>query len=250
MLKRVAVLGKDEAFQQSISRAAKGKDIEAVAVKSAAKLPAATAAVMGDDGSASALVKIALALGERQEQLLELLAEAIDCREGFLPGSSARVRDHATRLARALKLSADDQLTLERAALVRDIGKLKISNEVLLKDDVLTYDEWRLIHSHAGIGADLIATMEVLKDTEAVVRYHHECFDGTGYPNGLEADAIPYLARAMKVIDVFCAMTSPRHYRKSQNTHEMAVEHLQSERGKHFDPEIVAAFLAEGVGAQ
>jgi HD-GYP domain-containing protein (c-di-GMP phosphodiesterase class II) len=182
--------------------------------------------------------------------LLELLAEAIDCREAFLPGSSSRVREHATRLGKALKLSANDQLTFERAALVRDIGKLKIPNDVLLKDDVLTYDEWQLIHQHAAIGADLVASLDVLKDTEDVVRYHHECFDGTGYPAGLEGDAIPYLARAMKVIDVYCAMTSPRHYRKNQTTHAAAAQHLDNERGKHFDPEIVAAFVASDIGKQ
>lgn len=243
MLKRVAVLSKDDAFHKDVARAAKGKGIEVFGTAAAAKLPHATVAAIGDKNSAAALIRAASVLGTRQDQLLELLAEAIDCREGLLPGSSARVRDHATRLAKALKLNDDDQLTLERGALLRDIGKLKIHNEVLLKFDVLTYDEWRHLHQHTSFGADLAAQLGDLKDIATIVQSHHECYDGTGYPKGLEGDSIPFLARAVKVIDVYCAMTSPRGYRSGKTSHAAALEYIKSESGKHFDPEIVKAFV-------
>lgn len=248
MRKRVAVLSKDEAFQKAVAGAAKKNDIDILRVASPAKLPHTVSAAIGDSAAAAALVGAASILGARQEQLLELLAEAIDCREALLPGSSLRVRDHATRLAKALKLNGDDQLSLERGALMRDIGKLKIHNEVLLKFDVLTYDEWQEIHLHTTFGAESAAESDALKDIADIVRSHHECYDGTGYPDGLEGSAIPFLARALKLIDVYCAMTSPRCYRNGKASHSAALEHIKNERGKHFDPEIVKAFLDAKVG--
>ena len=182
-----------------------------------------------------AAVAAALTLAEWNEELLQLLASAMDSREGFAPGNSMRLMDFSGRFAQALGLSAEDRLTLERGALVRDIGKIRIPNEVLLKAGVLTYDEWRLLQEHPHQGAEMLAQIPALRDTADIVQNHHECYDGDGYPDGLEGEAIPYLARIMKVLDVYCAMTSKRHYRKGFATHQEAVEHLRSERGKHFD---------------
>jgi putative two-component system response regulator len=94
----------------------------------------------------------------------------------------------------------------------------------------------------------MVAETDALKDTAEVILTHHECYDGTGYPKGLEKDAIPRLGRIMKILDVYCAMTSPRHYREGHATHEEAVEHLKSERGKHFDPELIDVFLEKDIG--
>ena len=95
---------------------------------------------------------------------------------------------------------------------------------------------------------NLLGNSEALKDTAEVVLTHHECFDGTGYPRGLEGEEIPRLGRIMKIADVYCAMTSPRPYRAGHSTHEEALEHLQEERGKHFDPELVDVFIDAKVG--
>ncbi|MBN2308054.1 MAG: HD domain-containing protein, partial [Candidatus Hydrogenedentes bacterium] len=149
---------------------------------------------------------------------------------------------------KALKLSADDQLLLERAALVRDVGKLKIPNRILLKDSVLTYDEWSMLRKHTRLGASLLEGTPALKDTADIVRRHHCCYDGTGYPDGLEGEQIPYLARVLKILDVYCAMTSPRHYREGSSTHKQALAHLRAERAKHFDPELVDVFIKSRVG--
>jgi putative two-component system response regulator len=94
----------------------------------------------------------------------------------------------------------------------------------------------------------MVSNMSALSDTAPIIRTHHECFDGTGYPDGLEGERIPLLGRMMKILDVYCAMTSPRHYRKGHATHEQAVQHLKSERGKHFDPKLVDTFIEKEVG--
>jgi putative two-component system response regulator len=185
---------------------------------------------------------------KNQEDLLHLLAEAIDCREDLTSGSSRRVRDHATRFAQALSLSARDRGTLERGALLRDIGKLRISNCVLLKFDLLTHAEWDTIHQHTHLGGDLVKKVPGLADIEGIVRRHHECWDGTGYPDGLEGNAIPYLAQIMRILDVYCAMTSRRLYRKGVHSHKDAIAHLKSEAGKQFNPELVKVFVSAKVG--
>jgi len=187
-------------------------------------------------------------LARIQEAHLILLAEAVDSREGLAQGSSERMRDHATRFAAALGLSADEQSALERGALLHDVGKILLNNEVLLKKAVLSYDDWLLLQAHTSMGADLLQEHGLHGDVLEIVRYHHECWTGEGYPERLEKKDIPRLARIMKLIDVYCSMTSPRHYRSGHASHEAAVEHLNAERGERFDPELVDVFLKAEVG--
>ena len=156
MLKRVAVLGAGDAFYKSILSAAEGTEAEVLGLPAGAELPAATSAVLCGAGDPAGMVEAALRMGERNEEMLKLLAMAIDCREGFLTNSSLRVMEHASRFAQALGLSPDDQLTLERGALVRDVGKIEIPNDVLLKEDVLSYDDWTSLQRHPHLGADLV----------------------------------------------------------------------------------------------
>lgn len=241
MLKRIVVLG--DARADEFAQAARDRGAEVVTVASDRPVPAGSSAVVVPDGQWTAGLDAALKMASWNEQLLLLLAQAIDCREEFQPGSSLRVWEHAVRFGEALGLSSDDRLTLERGALVRDIGKLRIPNEILLKDAILTYDEWEAIRQHPAQGAAMVREMDVLADTAEVVHYHHECFDGSGYPEGLEGDAIPPLARAMKILDVYCAMTSRRHYRPGLSSTREALEHLQAEAGTRFDPEMVRIFV-------
>ncbi len=248
MLKRIAVVSDNEEWVARIKEAAGDRDVEAIAVNPGQGLPAATAAVaIGAERLAEA-TGLLLEQVARYEELLDLVGFAIDTREQFIPGECRRLKEHATRFARALGLDSEARSKFERGALVHDIGKLKIPNEILLKKTVLTYDEWVLLQSHTQLGAELVRGIESLKDTEEIVRWHHECYDGTGYPDALEGERIPYLARAMKLIDAYCAMTSPRHYRKGHSTHEQALEYLKSEKGKHFDPELTSVFIDAGVG--
>lgn len=248
MLKRIVVVGENEPLYGFLTKKAAGDNMEVVQVAKDEALPAGTATVVGGAEDADAIGAFADSLGKRQEELLELIAHAIDSREDLAQGTSLRVKNHATRFAQALGLSAADQLTLERGALLRDIGKLKIRNEVLLKYTLLTHDEWDMLQRHTHIGADIVKRTEGLRDIEDIVRRHHECFDGTGYPDGLEGDAIPMLAQAMRILDVFCAMTSARHYRQGTFSVEEGLDHVKSESGKHFHPELAKVFLDKNVG--
>ena len=246
MLKRIAVLGNLSDQPAAFPHTEGGTGIEFVEVGEDGDLPLGTVALFAS-GRADAAGSLAEELGRQHEVLYQLLADAVDAREGLLPGSAERLRQHAERFARALQLSADEQLTLERGALLHDIGKIRIANDVLLKKSVLTYDEWILLQQHTTLGADLLLDLNFATDTADILRSHHECWDGDGYPQHLERNDIPLLARVVKIIDVYCAMTSPRTYRKSFSTHEQAVDHLRSERGKHFDPGLLDTFLDGGV---
>lgn len=248
MLKRIVVVGENEPLFKFLTEETTSGELEVVRVMKGETLPAGAATVVGGVEEVDAIGAFALSLGTRQEELLELIAHAIDSREDLTAGTSLRVKDHATRFAKALGLSTSAQLTLERGALLRDIGKLKIRNDVLLKYTLLTHEEWTTLQRHTHIGADLVKRTEGLRDMEDIVRRHHECFDGTGYPDGLEGDAIPFLAHAMRILDVFCAMTSARHYRQNTFSVQEALDHLDGEKGKHFHPDLVKIFLEAGIG--
>lgn len=245
MLKRVAVVGTDT-VDQDLAKAAARQGIQLKPMAEGAPLPPGSGATLApaDAHSLPAISAQAVA----HDSLLVLLAEAVDSREGLVKGSSERIRDHATRFAKALGLSEDDQFALERGALLHDVGKILLSNEVLLKKAVLDYDDWLLLQAHTTMGGDLLLEYQIHGDVVDIVRYHHECWNGEGYPENLEKDAIPQLARIMKVLDVYCSMTSPRHYRNGHASHEDAVAHLKEERGERFDPELVDSFLKADIG--
>lgn len=245
MLKRIAVIV-DGDLDPKLSKAATVAGIQLKPTGADDTLPAGAGALLGP------LSVSTLALAGEQaaahDTLLVLLAEAVDSREGLVKGSSERMRDHATRFAKALKLSDDEQYALERGALLHDIGKILLTNDVLMKKAVLSYDDWILLQAHTTMGVDLLQENKIHGDILDIVRYHHECWNGEGYPERLEKKDIPLLARIMKIIDVYCSMTSPRHYRSSHATHEAAVEHLKAERGERFDPELIDVFLKAEVG--
>jgi HD-GYP domain-containing protein (c-di-GMP phosphodiesterase class II) len=245
MLKRVAVVG-TETVDQDLAGAAAREGIQLKPMAADAPLPPGSGATIALP-KAAALPAVAIQ-AQAHDSLLVLLAEAVDSREGLVKGSSERIRDHATRFAKALGLSEDDQFTLERGALLHDVGKILLSNEVLLKKAVLDYDDWLLLQAHTTMGADLLLEHQIHGDVIEIIRYHHECWNGEGYPENLEKQAIPPLARMMKVLDVYCSMTSPRHYRSGHASHETAVAHLKEERGERFDPELVDVFVKADIG--
>jgi response regulator RpfG family c-di-GMP phosphodiesterase len=248
MLTRILVAGGSDDLLQGVAEAAQDAAAQVLALAEGATLPPASAAVLSGLDCLAEAVRAAVVVGKRNEELLRLLSTALDCREGLVAGSSVRVLEHATRFAQALALGADDQLTLERGALIRDIGKMPVPNEVLLKPGKLTYEEWVLLQQHPSLGAQMVRESLGLKDTAEIVRSHHENFEGDGYPDGLEGEAIPFSARVMRILDAYCAMTSPRLYRDGHSSHEEAIEHLRSEKGKHYDPRLVDVFISENVG--
>lgn len=245
MLKRIAVVA-DGDIDPKLSKAAAAAGIQLKPMAEDAALPPGSGALLAPLSISS--LTSAGAQAAAHDALLVLLAEAVDSREGLVKGSSERMRDHATRFAKALKLSEDEQYALERGALLHDIGKILLTNEVLMKKAVLSYDDWILLQAHTTMGAELLKDQHIHEDILDIVRYHHECWNGEGYPERLEKKAIPLLARIMKILDVYCSMTSPRHYRSSHATHEAAVDHLKTERGERFDPELIDVFLNAKVG--
>ena len=151
-----------------------------------------------------------------------------------------RVSRLACLLGETIGLNGHQLKALERGALLHDIGKIGISDKILHKPGKLTDEEWRLMRIHPDIGARIVEGIPFLQETLPVIRYHHERWDGSGYPLGLREKDIPIQARIFAVADVFDALTSKRSYRE-KSTPEEALQYLRDQAGILFDPVIVDA---------
>jgi len=152
---------------------------------------------------------------ESAESLFITLGRVIEARDPYTEGHCERLAEYATALGRALRLPQPDLDALYRGAFLHDIGKIAIPDRVLLKKGKLTRAEYQLMRQHPIIGDELCRTVKSLDDVRAIVRSHHERFDGTGYPDKLAGDDIPLLARIVSVVDMFDAITTDRTYRKA-----------------------------------
>jgi putative nucleotidyltransferase with HDIG domain len=168
---------------------------------------------------------------------------ALDARDRETEGHSLRVSRLACLLGERVGLPADQLKALERGALLHDIGKIGVTDTILHKPGKLTEDEWKIMRTHPDIGARIVEGIPFLQVCMPVVRYHHERWDGSGYPSGLKGEDIPIFARIFAVADVFDALTSKRSYRK-RGTPEDALAYLREQSNILFDPQIVEA-LAE-----
>jgi putative nucleotidyltransferase with HDIG domain len=167
---------------------------------------------------------------------------AIESKDHYLKGHSARVALYAADTAQQLGLSAEMVEVVRRGAMLHDLGKLSIMDTILRKPDRLTSDEFTIIKSHPVVGAKILEPLRFLARETCAVRHHHEKFDGTGYPDGLRGEDIPLVARLVAVVDVFDAITSNRPYRTALPLAE-AREEIARGSGSHFDPVMVEAFL-------
>ncbi len=168
-------------------------------------------------------------------------------------GNAASLRDHETEahnlrvaylsalLGEKLEFSKKQLQALMKGAFLHDIGKIGISDKVLLKNGKLDEEEWKEMKLHPSLGKDLLADMSWFDDATDVVLYHHEKFDGTGYPEGLKGDEIPINARIFAVIDVFDALVSRRPYKEPISI-EDSLQIIKDEKGTHFEPKIVDLF--------
>ena len=172
------------------------------------------------------------------------LAATVDAKDHYTYGHSKKVAKHATDIAEAMGYSQERIATLRAAALLHDIGKIGISDRLLVKTGPLTEEDWEPIRAHPKLGVAILKHVESLNGCLAAIQYHHERYDGTGYPAGLKGDNIPLDARIMAVADAYDAMTSLRPYRQGKMTHEQAVEELKRCAGNHFDPSVVEVFVA------
>src|SRR6266498_277746 len=175
------------------------------------------------------------------DRTLTALMSALDARDRETEGHSTRVSRLTCLLGDEIGLNGHQLKALERGALLHDIGKIGINDTILHKPGKLTDDEWKVMRIHPDIGARIVEGIPFLQETLPVIRYHHERWDGSGYPVGLRGDDIPIQARIFAVADVFDALTSSRTYRKKSSPDE-AVQYLREQAGSLFDPEIVDAF--------
>src|SRR5688572_312900 len=167
---------------------------------------------------------------------------AIESKDHYLKGHSARVALYAADTAQHLGMSPDMVEVVRRGAMLHDLGKLSIMDTILRKPERLTSDEFTIIKSHPVVGAKILEPLRFLARETCAVRHHHEKFDGTGYPDGLRGEDIPLVARVVAVVDVFDAITSNRPYRTALPLAE-AREEIARGSGSHFDPVMVEAFL-------
>ncbi|HEX9746587.1 MAG TPA: HD-GYP domain-containing protein [bacterium] len=166
------------------------------------------------------------------------ISAAIDSRDPYMIGHGERVSEFATAISRTHGLSETFTERLGIAALLHDVGRLGIPETILFKTGRLTDEEMEIVKAHPDMSASFIRRIEYLKDLVPVIRHHHERFDGSGYPDGLEGELIPLGSRILAVADAFDAMTSPRPFRGPMSDMD-ALDELRRESGGQFDPVIV-----------
>jgi diguanylate cyclase (GGDEF)-like protein/putative nucleotidyltransferase with HDIG domain len=170
------------------------------------------------------------------------LAATVDAKDHYTYGHSKKVAQYATEIAKTLGYSRDRIETIRAGGLLHDIGKIGIPDEILGKPGPLSNDDWVPIRAHPNLGVAILKHVDALKDCLASVQYHHERYDGSGYPAGLQADNIPLDARILAVADAYDAMTSERPYRPNKLTKEEALGELERGVKKQFDPMVVDVF--------
>ena len=183
--------------------------------------------------------------GSLEQNLVDTITafvNAIESKDPYLKGHSARVSLYSGEIATVLKMDPEMIDVVRRGAMLHDLGKLSIMDTILRKPDRLTEEEFTLIKAHPVVGDRILQPLKFLSREACAVRHHHERFDGTGYPDGLGGHDIPLVARVVAVADVFDAITSNRPYRTALPL-DLARDEIDRGRGSHFDPEVAAAFL-------
>jgi putative nucleotidyltransferase with HDIG domain len=174
---------------------------------------------------------------------IRALVATIEAKAPYWRYHSQRVADISSLIAQELGLSAEEQKTIELAALLHDVGKIGTPETILHKDGALTPQQKAVVHSHSSHGANIVSNIKGIDDIVRAVRHHHERFDGRGYPDGLKGEAIPLYSRIIALADAYDAMTSIRPYRENKPLAEVISE-IEKGTGKQFDPSIVAVFLS------
>jgi HD-GYP domain-containing protein (c-di-GMP phosphodiesterase class II) len=172
----------------------------------------------------------------------EALAETIEKRDPYTGGHTKRVMNYCLAIGKSLGFSKKKLEDLKLAAILHDVGKIGISDSVLLKEDRLNKEEIEKMNKHSRYGAEILGHVKQLRDIIPGVRGHHERIDGKGYPDNLKDGEIPVIARIIAVADTFDAMTTDRPYRKALSV-EIAFEELRKNIGTQFDSDVVVAFI-------
>lgn len=180
---------------------------------------------------------------DRAYRRLAGLVDRLELKEGYADGHTTAVSRLALKIATKLKLPDAERRLVELGALLHDVGKLSIPDRVLTKPGPLNELEWAVMQRHAALGERLVAHTVDQADVLAIVRSHHERWDGVGYPDGKRGEEIPLAARIVAVADAFQAMIEPRPYREPR-TREAALDEILAHSGLQFDPGCVEALRA------
>jgi putative nucleotidyltransferase with HDIG domain len=173
---------------------------------------------------------------------VETLVRTIQAKDQYTAGHSTRVSRYSLMIADKLGLSTKDKHQLYLAAMLHDIGKIGVPDDLLNRPGHLSQEEMERVRNHVVVGASMIEMLGEMHPIVPLIRHHHECYDGSGYPDGLQGEQIPLISRIIAVADMYDAMTSDRPYRK-RRTHQFAVEEILSVSGTKIDPKVAEAFL-------
>lgn len=172
---------------------------------------------------------------------IKAIIEAMDAKDSFTMGRSRRVTFYTMKMVKKLGLDTDTANKIELAAMLHDIGMIGVSDHIIYKVDKLNDEDWTEIKNHVRHGVRILEDIKQLKDVVELIKYHHEYYNGNGYPAGLSGEAIPLGSRIIAIADAYDAMVSSRAYRAPRSP-EQAIEILHNMRGIQFDPDLVAVF--------
>lgn len=179
---------------------------------------------------------------DKADNVIAALANAIEAKDKYTEGHNERVSSYSVALAQAAGMSQDVQGILRMAGILHDIGKIGVPDSVLNKPGRLNREEFERIFLHPEEGEKILSPLRCLSGVRDVVLYHHERYDGTGYPKGLKGVQIPIFARIVAIADSYDAMTSTRPYRQALSSKE-AMEELKNKAGQMWDPKLVKIFV-------
>jgi len=172
---------------------------------------------------------------------IKAIMGALDAKDSFTSGRSKRITNYSMIIAKKLGLSSFDISKIELAGMLHDIGMIGVSDDILYKIDELTQEEYDEIKKHISYSVKILEDIKQLKDVVEIIKFHHEKYDGTGYPNGIKGDEIPLGARIIAITDAFDSIISDRSYRESVD-YNNALNQIKQGSGSQFDPIIVQVF--------
>ncbi|MDD5680223.1 MAG: HD-GYP domain-containing protein [Candidatus Omnitrophica bacterium] len=181
-------------------------------------------------------------LKESNIAAMKALIMSEEARDPYTSGHSRRVTEYAVAIARKIGMGEVPAKHIEYAGYLHDIGKIGISDAILNKEGRLSDEEWQVIRKHPNTALEILNPLKFLPEEKVIIKYHHERYDGNGYPDGLKGENIPMGARIMAVADSFDAMNSRRPYREALSKDKIISE-LKTARGTQLDPAIVDVFL-------
>lgn len=196
-----------------------------------------------DDISAiKVIIKRELELAADYEAQIKFFSDVLDLRDADTQGHSERVASLTVDLARLMGVKETEIPHIRRGALLHDIGKIKVPDAILVKAERLTAAEYEIMKQHPVTGYEILSRQEFLERSVDIPHYHHEKWDGTGYPRGLKGREIPLHARIFSVVDVFDALSHDRPYREAWDKARV-LRHIHNQRGSDFDPRVVDVFI-------